>query len=190
MKIIYNFLPKKFQDEIGLMMTANSFPWYYRPRESSGRPKLNDPMYHYTHDFVHTFYDDEQGPMSNYYTFLQPIKYFAEEKGYPNNGFHRLKANLNLQDPDFKEGQCFEPHVDMPSPHTVCIYYVNDSDGHTYIFDKMFDQSNPDQTKFGEYKTVKPIKGRAVFFNGLYYHAGSSPIKDQSRIIINADLVN
>ena len=78
----------------------------------------------------------------------------------------------------------------MPSPHTVCIYYVNDSDGYTYIFDKMFDQSNPDQTKFGEYKTVKPVKGRAVFFNGLHYHAGSSPIKDQSRIIINADFVN
>ena len=54
----------------------------------------------------------------------------------------------------------------------------------------MIDKSNPDQTKFGEYKTVKPVKGRAVFFNGLYYHAGSSPIKDQSRIIINADFVN
>ena len=38
MKIIDDFLPKKFQDEIEIMMTANSFPWYYRPRESSGRP--------------------------------------------------------------------------------------------------------------------------------------------------------
>ena len=78
----------------------------------------------------------------------------------------------------------------MPSPHTVLIYYVNDSDGYTYIFDKMFDQKNPNETKFGEYKTVAPVKGRAVLFNGLYYHAGSSPVKSQSRIMINADLVN
>jgi hypothetical protein len=79
------------------------------------------------------------------------------------------------------------------TPHTVCLYYVNDSDGDTFIFDKTSDDIKGrrdifERTKFNVLKRVTPKKGRVVLFNGNRYHSSSGPTKDV-RCIINFDII-
>jgi hypothetical protein len=188
-KVIDDFLPKGYADEIENTLDHYSFPWYYRPSINNGKPKIPDARFKYAHGFVHNFFNDEQGPMSSYYSTVSAIRYFAEQAGFNNSGYHRLKANLNVSIVGWEDGQCQEPHTDMPSPHTVLIYYVNDSDGDTFIFDKKFDAKDPNQLEFDILERVTPKKNRALFFDGLYYHAGSYPIQHQHRIMLNCNLI-
>tara|TARA_X000000950_G_C13735000_1_gene585957 strand:- start:329 stop:904 length:576 start_codon:yes stop_codon:yes gene_type:complete len=189
-KVIDDFLPQGFADEIESTLIHYAFPWYYRPSINNGKPKIQDERFKYAHGFVHNFFNEEDGPMSSYYNLIAPLKHFAEQQGIPNKGYHRLKSNLNITIPGWKDGQCQEPHTDMPSPHTVLIYYVNDCDGDTFIFDKQFDSNNPDQIDFTIKERVSPKKNRALVFDGLYYHAGSYPIEHQARVMINCNLIN
>lgn len=78
------------------------------------------------------------------------------------------------------------PHVDLEVPHLVCLYYVNDSDGDTVFYDKMYDK-NVDLSDIKEYRRVTPKQGRMVFFNGLRYHTASRPTKNY-RIVLNSDI--
>jgi hypothetical protein len=66
-------------------------------------------------------------------------------------------------------------HRDQNFPHVVCVYYATDSDGDTLIFD--------DDTST-VVERISPKQGRAVFFDGLRYHASSCP-KEHLRVIIN-----
>ena len=69
-------------------------------------------------------------------------------------------------------------HVDLEIPHIVCLYYVNDSDGPTTIYDNMGAIK----------KQIDPKKGRILVFDGKYYHSSSNPTVDK-RCIINFDVV-
>jgi hypothetical protein len=57
----------------------------------------------------------------------------------------------------------------------VVIYYVNDSDGDTFVFD--------DDGKI--IKRVSPKKGRFFMFDGRLKHAGSHPYDNTMRVVIN-----
>ncbi len=78
------------------------------------------------------------------------------------------------------------PHIDILYPHLVCLYYVNDSDGDTFIFDKTKDDYNelPKDVQLNVIKQVSPKKGRVVLFDGKRYHSSSGPTKNV-RCIIN-----
>ena len=82
------------------------------------------------------------------------------------------------------------PHVDAKYPHLVCLYYLNDSDGDTFIFDKTLQDTpytNP-KTKFEIVKRITPKKGRAILFDGSRYHSSSGPTKGV-RCILNFNLL-
>jgi hypothetical protein len=72
----------------------------------------------------------------------------------------------------------YEPHVDLPFSHTVVLYYVNDADGDTVLFD---DNENI-------IKTVSPKKGRILLFDGNIKHSGGIP-KRGPRCAINFDII-
>jgi hypothetical protein len=74
-----------------------------------------------------------------------------------------------------------DPHVDGPYPHTVLLYYVNDSDGDTVFFD------SEDKTKIIE--RVTPKRGRVLLFDGSMYHA-SCPPSNGYRSVVNFNIVS
>jgi len=89
----------------------------------------------------------------------------------------RIKANLQL--PELrKDTQYNTPHVDSYSQHMVAIYYVNDSDGSTFFFDK----------NMKVVEKVESKRGRMIVFPGNTYHAGQPPTKN-ARIIINFNFI-
>ena len=80
-------------------------------------------------------------------------------------------------------------HVDVKYEHLVCLYYVNDSDGDTFIFDKT-SKDTPfllKSTKLEVVQKVTPKKGRVVLFNGNRYHSSSGPTKG-IRCILNFNI--
>ena len=72
-----------------------------------------------------------------------------------------------------------DPHTDFSIPHKVILFYLNDSDGDTYFYDK-------------EHKiidSVTPKVNRAVLFDGSILHSSSKPIEFARRIVLNIDLM-
>ena len=186
-EVIDNFLPQKYQDEIEAVMLRNDFPWFYQPNITTGKPKIQDERFQYSHGFTHQFYHQEYGPQSNYFGMVQNFIQFVNVN-YDTQGYYRLKANLTVPVNGWTRDTVQEPHIDMPIPHLVCLYYVNDSDGDTFFFDQTFDEkAEPDE--FTVYKRVAPKKGTAVVFDGLRYHGSNNPIENQSRIILNAGMI-
>ena len=60
----------------------------------------------------------------------------------------------------------------------VIIYYVNDSDGDTCIFD------NEGKVQH----RISPKKGRFLVFDGNRKHAGSHPYHANYRVVINSNI--
>ena len=96
----------------------------------------------------------------------------------------RVKANLLVRSAE-PNPRPFTPHVDVPKPHWAMIYYVNDSDGDTVIFDKMY----PDPENAVVLHSISPKKNRAIMFDGRHYHSGTVPAKHDARIVINFDFL-
>jgi hypothetical protein len=89
-------------------------------------------------------------------------------------------------------------HVDKHEDHIVIVYYVNDIDGDTLLFnnrngntsngfDKQFDGTLQIED-FELLKTISPKKGRVAMFNGNLYHYGKYP-KNGDRYVVNINLV-
>jgi hypothetical protein len=83
-------------------------------------------------------------------------------------------------------------HVDLPPefPHIAGVYYVNDSDGETIIYNQTIDEvpGNSQNVNLKEHMRVKPKAGRMVLFDGARYHCSSQPTLNY-RCIINFDFL-
>lgn len=102
---------------------------------------------------------------------------------------YRIKYNLLPQIITDYNLQYHTPHVDSDIDHYVILYYVNDSDGPTYIFNETrqdFDMDAAYKTKqFTIKETVEPKKGRLIIFDGNLYHTSSSPTLSSKRTVLN-----
>lgn len=91
-------------------------------------------------------------------------------------------------------------HVDRPIQHVVMIYYINDSDGDTLIFDDKNNKNLKNIKEFFNYnnfldlknfelnKSISPKKGRVVIFDGSLWHYGKYPTFGE-RNVVNINLV-
>jgi hypothetical protein len=94
-----------------------------------------------------------------------PSNYIVE-RFMVNMQMIRPQWSLNNIHPDIREGQVVDP--------ITILYYVNDSDGDTYFFDN--------DTCI---KRVQPVKGTAAIYPSTTMHAGSTPVRTQTRSVIN-----
>jgi hypothetical protein len=80
------------------------------------------------------------------------------------------------------------PHIDIEEEHIVILYYVNNSDGDTYIYENKYEKNK--QVNYKDLKIKKiisPKQGRVIVFNGSLYHTGQQPINN-IRCIINNNI--
>jgi len=113
-----------------------------------------------------------------------------------------FQLNLDIKDKDIPD----TPHIDLGEPHLSIIYYVNDSDGDTILYENMLDLDDDSQwakRKDGlgddyitpafhllvEKKRITPKQGRVVVFDGLYFHTAMQPRISGKRIIINCNVI-
>ena len=110
---------------------------------------------------------------------------------------YRYKINqLKVADKISDEFDINGMHIDREQEHISIVYYVNDTDGDTHIYDTDLETMSGwnyivRDKKFEHFtlnKRISPKKGRVVIFNGLLPHHSSYPTL-QDRYVINFNTV-
>jgi hypothetical protein len=178
-----NIIPKENCNDIEKMFLSPVFPWYYNSVTSIldddgvclDDKTLDSPQF--THIFV-----KEKEINSEYFKFIMPVVEYLENNIQQPiiKNLHRVKANLILQDNSFPTDFYNVPHVDSHGKHNTIIYYVNDSDGDTIIFNESIGNK-----KLTIKSKFSPISNTAVFFDSKLLHASTPPRKNKTRIVLN-----
>ena len=182
MKIIDNFFNQQDQDFIEkLLFIEENFPWYlahtsnytYEDYVDAIKENVGLPFEKEYHQFVHTFYGNKK-QNSNHWPYFEKI--FKSNKHIEINNFFRVKANLNVQVLGSTKDTHGMVHRDHPKNILKSIlYYVNDTDGDTLLFDNSKNLI----------EKINPKKGRAVIFDSNSLHAASPPFNSKIRVVIN-----
>ena len=94
-------------------------------------------------------------------------------------GILRVQTNLTFQT---TTGIPTVPHVDTASKHFVLLYYVNDSDGGTILY-----QDGTDANVI--LKKIEYKRGRFILFDGSIYHSQIPCSEHKERIVFNYNLI-
>ena len=168
-QILDDFLPRAQQDEIEstLLDWRHQFEWFrYANTNHAANKTRADDVPQFIHGFMRADVDDS--PFSK--IPLSVVEGFGVKAGQ----IMRAKANLLTWE---KEEIIHPKHTDDAAPHFVFIYYVNDADGDTCLYEGS-----------EIIKRISPKKGRGVLFDGKILHASSSPVESRQRVVINFNL--
>lgn len=181
-EVFDSVLQKDDCDHIEKFMTGDEFPWFFSQagyyntttfvKEETKHLVENNPNIKEYFVLSHTTYD-ERGVVSSFNNACVQILESVIKEKYK---LLRIKCNLSTKIESFKDYEHNIPHTDFENPKAkTAIFYVNDSDGDTFFFDK----------EGVVIKKVSPKKNRLVVFNSNQLHAGSHPAKSEKRICIN-----
>lgn len=125
-----------------------------------------------------------------YWLGMSVLDEYQRLTGDTVNAVMRIKVNNQSKSIvlGYDERCCNEIHVDNFEEHKTLIYYLNDSDGDTFLFDKIWNP-NEKHYKVNIEQRVTPKQGRIVCFNGRRFHAPSNPIYYPRRYIMNINFV-
>jgi hypothetical protein len=196
-KVYDDLLPPALVDRIEKTLTSDEFYWYaldnislggQQPKREFEFPKGWD--YVETSGMTKPFWRDDLwfDPYDMYMMSRMVVDYFSDASGIPLNRLIRVKGNLLTPNPNpsSNEKSIHYPHIDFYNDHHVLVYYVNDSDGDTILFnEKWKPEDNGNLVPLTVKQTITPKRGRIAYFNGLHYHTSQSPNKSSERIIIN-----
>jgi hypothetical protein len=198
--VVENVVPILFQKAIIERVQGDKhFPWFllhrighpdhFGPGTTSTYvdPNITDDV-----GFFHMAFDGNTN--SPHYDFFRSIlEFFSEKARIAVGRILRIRLRYTHKGIGHSELKYAPPHVDFHSnaPYSTFVYYVNDSDGDTIIFDKTFSPEQQYDPVFSkplpELLRITPKQGSGLFFNGHRYHAGNYPVKQSSRIVINFD---
>ena len=179
-----NVLDDTEVEEIEKILSSPFFPWYmsktkYTAQLETVEKFKNNPNVKEYVQLVHVFYNNETGDTRVNSDFaplvVKPFQKLLAKINLNDAILYRCKANFQTQHKNSDSDSYNTPHIDLPNPHYVMIYYVNDSDGDTFLFD------NNDQL----ITRITPERGKILIFNGEILHAGSHPVESDYRIVIN-----
>lgn len=189
---VEDVIPKSYQNQIEAELTSDQLPWYFRL--DPGRtvsvlgPSGTDAMYS---GFTNTVFHAENtgAPPSPVTALLLPLLLmFCDKTQRPYSRLLRIRLGLY---PRSLTDVAHHPHVDFYFPHDNAIYYVNDADGDTVVFEETFDDvpkaALPGYLREGRFKVarlVTPKKGKMIAFDGKQYHASMHPMTATHRIAI------
>lgn len=183
-EVIDNVVDIEKQEQIKTgLMGSTGFPWHFIPDITAGTKENyegfnSDASFQARPGFIHIVSEEDLH-------IISPIVHNAL------SGAHIMSARCFLQLPlALNDYRVDTPHTDRPEPHTVVLYYVCDGDGDTIIYDKKWQSNDNRQIDDDMVKELKilekvtPKQGRAVVFDGHYFHTAEQP-KHNNRCIIN-----
>lgn len=223
-QVVDNLIPPSWADQLEHLFVGQGsvLDWNYNPSTVglqkapnvySGVNTLDTPQM--THSFFNAGFG---GKKFDYFDgLILPIVYIMEthtdEKYQPD----RIKANLLYNSIKTKGDRNMYgmPHTDRSQTNfKSMVYYVNDSDGDTVLFEEYENHEEPDIENYSqvgvdtfmlkqgvefthtktehnapesltEVMRVSPKKGRAVIFDSNRFHCSSTPVDSDFRCIIN-----
>jgi hypothetical protein len=193
MIVVDNFLDESNFLTLKSFIESMDFPWFYIPTVSlPPNAIITDPLAKETFGFNHTVYDHETDIKSFFFQSMPLILTTFEEK-FEIKIKKLLRIRLGMKHPKigFSKENYNLPHVDYFYPHGTLIYYINDSDGDTFIFNETFNDARGEPENFSIQSRVTPKANRMLFLeDGLQYHTASNPIVSDRRIIININFIS
>lgn len=189
MKIIENIVTDSVRDRMKRIFLRDEFQWFYNDSTSriipGNKSAIVDANTRESIQFTHKLYEDGRF-QSEFVEYVQKIMKALEEKeGIVCTTLIRAKCNLLPQDRGATVDQYHPPHIDSKDANDytyTLIYYVNDSDGDTFLFNEKYGDDFENVT-IAHRQT--PKEGCALLFKSTSYHASSSPINTSSRVVIN-----
>jgi len=176
-KIIDNVLNDSLLISIQEMINSDSMPWYFI-ENSASYSKDKELIKHnlLNFSFYHLVFDKERSndALSSFYDITNSIGLILKDafELEKTNNIFRLRWGMTTT---LNRVHKHNPHTDFLIPHKVILFYLNESDGDTYFYDK-------------EHKiidSVTPKENRAVLFDGSILHSSSKPIEFARRIVLN-----
>jgi hypothetical protein len=129
---------------------------------------------------------------SQYFLYQYLIFKSCEKINFKVKKSIRIRKRLTYSNKE-KYNIPYQPHVDFDDEHLVLLYYVNDSDGDTFVYKEKYSKKNKlnsDNVNIENLSLLKKIefkRGRVVIFNGRNFHA-SSLSSSNPRIVLNINL--
>jgi len=212
--IIDDVISPQFQDILEARLTAPDTPWYFSKDVAFPDDQIKKFGLPSRFAFSKTYLDPTKNIRNEMFDMILPLLFEACHKiGFKLDRAFLSRSFFTIPLPGDTPNTHDHIHVDTIEPHMVCLYYVNDSDGDTVLFDRTLDEflqdpviaeavnnidySKPhggplevidthiDRTLFKEWKRITPKKGRMVFFNGYRYHSSQRSTQNY-RIVINS----
>lgn len=169
LKVIDNFLPESFQEELFNVFMSRTIYWYWHNTNVTfeGSDKSFPQL-------VHAIYSDNE-IKSDFFNLVRPIVYFIEKELQVSiKEICRIKANLIPKIIYTNEELEASFHTDINEPNYISVlYYVNNSDGDTVI------------NTLDKAELISPIKGRCVIFNSATKHRPTPPQNNRRRVVLN-----
>jgi hypothetical protein len=185
-------IPKLYQDQVEAELTSEQMIWHFRLEPGRTVSALGKSGTEASYSgFTNTVFHHEHmpGPPSPLTALLLPMLFtFCEKAGRPFTRLLRIRLGLY---PRIMIDAAHHPHVDFYFPHYNALYYVNDADGDTVLFNESFDDVPQPllatylrEDRFTVAKRVTPKKGKMIGFEGKQYHASMHPMQSTHRIAI------
>lgn len=184
-EIVKDFLNKKESDELEKNLTSKVFSWSLMSHCQSIEHKPNADWEHNPPLLRHVLYDS----VNDHKSISAPIlKNILEriEKEFQNKNLRFIKIAANAMIPNTKhDGYHSPPHIDVSEiPEETYlntkiytgIYYVNDCDGETIIYDQTY-KDNTKRHSFDPNLTynvqckIAPKKGTFAYWDNRIFHS-------------------
>jgi len=191
MQIIKDLVPQNWQTDLHELLADAS--WAYQKGTSyktgpgnfiQGMDVFLDENTIDTVQFVHYAMLNEH--KSYLYGFVRCMMYNLENRLEKKiTRIHRMKFNHQSPIPNFTNDNYNIPHSDDARADLYSmIYYVNDSDGDTFVFNEFY---SPDYSvkKLTLLERITPEAGKCIVFPSSQFHASSNPITTPSRYVLN-----
>jgi len=171
---VKNFLPRSLHNLLKSKVYSNSFPWFYA-EDITGQSSDNT-----NGGFSHTLFDGENLTASEFYKEFIPI-YACMHDISGINPKDLLRMRIGFLTPR-EVLKCNNPHVDYNKNHFTALYYFDNSDGDTYIFNERCTEQQTKQPTI--FETVRPEENKLVIFDGTRFHSSSNPNKFSRRTVL------
>jgi len=187
-EIIDDLIPTINVNKIENILLSHDFPWYLNKcvvdKSLQYESFLKDKKTVDSIQFTHIFFSNDC-IKSNLFHLVEPFSFLLKKhtgKDHPNK-LLRVKANL-LTKNELYPDDCYNyPHTDSNSiPGESLLYYVNQSDGDTFLFNEKRGTNFDDLTLN---RRISPKKGSCLYFDSDYFHASSCPKNSDVRVVIN-----
>jgi len=192
--VVDDFIPLSLQEEIKGNLIGKSeghgFPWFYTNDITYGVHAKNSER---NPAFSHLFKVGDK-VVSPHFSFVAGLAHIGA--GLVDFNFKSIiQARAFIQLPlesSFKRAETDLLHIDSIDPHLVVLYYVVDADGDTLLTDTKYTPGEEDRwdMKVEDHNViarVTPKQGRALIFDGSYYHTAEQPT-NSLRCVINFDV--
>lgn len=190
--VIENAVDLEKQNTIKDLCMSAEFPWFYHATTVYKESAMDSLSF--TEEFLENTLDT---PLFAHVLWLN----YGRNSGHADMFFpivdaipfkivrlERLKINLTLPHTMGTTNTRSIAHTDLSflkSGYYTAIYYVNDSDGDTFIYNERVGHTGKLTVK----QRISPKQGRMVVFDGGLLHSGNNPINTKARLTVNINVL-